>query len=252
MCNGHVNKLVFLNLGILVLPNQTLHYQSCQKLMNLYLFILPGSAHPSNMVYGLVYGWLQAYQLQNTDTQDFIWMSILLAWRLLCARGYPLKTLLPIFEKASDQLLASDPWKILHRVSQNELPSDTTSSTNPLIFHLLYHPRGLTHQQVRQVYADTVGHLVPERRFLVAGSRPKNIQDQVCRTRLTNISSNNPLDYITTGDNTTSPQILKIWTPPRPNPLNTRGLFFWTIVMLTWQDKAKAKRVPTIILASLD
>jgi hypothetical protein len=206
-CDGHVNKLIFLDLEISILPNQKLHYRSYQKPMNLYLYIPPGSAHPSNMIYGLVYGRLRAYRLQNTDTKDYIQMSILLA-RRLCTRGYPLQTLLPIFQKASDRLLASDPRQILHRVTPNEPPTDTTPSTNPLIFHLSYHPRGLTCQQVGQVYADTIGPFIPDRRLLVAVSRPKNIRDRVCRTRLADIPSDNPSDYITTEDNTTSPQIL--------------------------------------------
>jgi hypothetical protein len=206
-CDGHVNKLIFLDLEISILPNRKLHYRSYQKPMNLYLYIPPGSAHPSNMIYGLVYGRLRAYRLQNTDTKDYIKMSILLA-RRLCARGYPLQTLLPLFQKASDRLLASDPRQILHRVTPNEPPTDTTPSTNPLIFHLSYHPRGLTRQQVRKVYADTIGPLIPDRRLLVAVSRPKNIRDRICRTRLADIPSDNPSDYITTGDNTTSPQIL--------------------------------------------
>jgi hypothetical protein len=206
-CDGHVNKLVFLDLEISITPHRTLHYTSYQKPMNLYLYIPPGSAHPSNMLYGLVYGRLRAYRLQNTDTKDFIRMSVLLA-RRLCSRGYSLSTLLPTFQKATDRILASNPRRVLHRVMTNEPPADNTTSTNPLIFHLLYHPRGITRQQIRQVYNDTVGPLMPTRRLLVAVSRPKNIRDRVCRTQLSDIPNDNPSDYITTGDNTSSPQIL--------------------------------------------
>jgi hypothetical protein len=100
----------------------------------------------------------------------------------ICQRIPPSKTSAN-FPEILQQLLASNPRKILYRVTQNEPPSDdTTPSTNLLIFHILYHPRGLTRQQVQHVYADTVGPLIPERRLLVAVSQPKNIRDRVCRT----------------------------------------------------------------------
>jgi hypothetical protein len=205
-CDGHVDKLIFLDLEISIARDRTIHYKSYQKPMNLYLYIPPGSAHPSNMIYGLVYGRLRAYRLQNTETADFVRMSILLA-RRLCARGYSLSTLLPIFQKATDRLLESDPRKIL---DPTEPPPDNTKvdEDKPLIFHLPHHPRGITRQQVREAYLATVGPLIPERRLLIAVSRPKNIRDRVCNTRLADITGDNPSDYLIPGDNPTSPQIM--------------------------------------------
>jgi hypothetical protein len=173
--------------------------------MNLYLYIPPGSAHPSNMIYGLIYGRLRSYRLQNTDTRDFNQMAILLA-RRLCARGYSLHTLLPYFQKAATRLLAADPRIILEPTAMPQ--TDSNDEDKPMIFHLPHHPRGITRLQVREAYSATLGPLIPERRLLIAVSRPKNIRDRVCRTRLPDLPGTNPSDFIITGDDTMSPQIL--------------------------------------------
>jgi hypothetical protein len=205
--DGHVDDLIFLDLRISVTPLRQLHFQTYQKEQNLYLYIPPGSAHPKNMLYGLVFGRLRAYRLQNTDTENFVQMAILLA-RRLCARGYSLKNLLPVFQKANERLLKHDPRRLL--IPRVTPPPDANQpeEESPLIFHLLHHPRGVSRQQVRAAYAETVEPLIPERPLIVAVSRPKNIKDRVCRTRLDDIPGANPSDYFEPGDDTVSPQIL--------------------------------------------
>jgi hypothetical protein len=172
-CDGHVKDLIFLDLRISIMPNCQLHYKTYQKEHNLYLYIPPGSAHPKNVLFGLVYGRLQAYRLQNTADANFTKMAILLA-RRLCARGYSMKTLLPVFQKAGHQLLSSDPH-------QPALPRPETGATgatpveNPLIFHLKHHPHGITRQQVRTAYSEFIAPILPDQPLVIAVSRPKNI-----------------------------------------------------------------------------
>jgi hypothetical protein len=205
-CDGHVEDLIFLDLRISITPTRQIHYKTYQKEQNLYLYIPPGSAHPKNMLFGLIYGRLRAYRLQNTDTSDFTKMAVLLA-RRLCARGYSLQNLLPIFQKASDRLLTCDPRRNIQ--PQIAPPTDATESEKPLIFHLKHHPRGVTRQQVREAYSEFIEPLITDRPLVVAVSRPKNIRDRVCSTRLADIPGENPSDYIIlTGDDTVSPQIL--------------------------------------------
>jgi hypothetical protein len=208
-CDGHVDNLIFLDLEISIEPDRSISFKSYQKPMNLYLYIPPGSAHPKNMLYGLVYGRLRAYRLQNTNTDDFVKMSLLLGKRL-CARGYSLATLLPIFKKASEKLLLLTRYQILYRTPLLEPPpADTTvDEDKPLIFHIEHHPRGITRQQIRAAYSETIGPLITDRKLIIAVSRPKNIRDRVCSTRLHDIPGDNPSDHIDTGDNTRSPQIL--------------------------------------------
>ena len=146
------------------------------------MYLPPGSAHPKNMLYSLVYGRLQAYRLQNTDTTDFIKMAKLLARRLI-SRGYSLESLKPVFQRAHARLLQSDP-----RESRNPVPTESLTTDDPspklLIFHLKYHPRGISHQQVRTAYSETLESLIPERHLIIAVSRPKNLKDRLCSTIL--------------------------------------------------------------------
>jgi hypothetical protein len=202
-CDGHVDNLVFLDLQLSILPNRQIHLKSYQKPMNLYLYIPPGSAHPKNMLYSMIFGRLRAYYVQNTDTQDFLTMVKLLARRLV-ARGYSLQTLKPLFQQAATRLLKSDP-RIPRPRTPIEPLDDATTPINPIIFHLKHHPRGITRQQVRSAYSETLEPMLPDRRLLIAVSRPKNIKDRVCSTRLANLPGVNPSDFINTGDNTRSP-----------------------------------------------
>ena len=158
------------------------------------------------MLYSLVYGRLRAYRLRNTDTKDFIEMAKLLARRLI-KRGYSLESIKPVFQRAHARLLQSDPREYRNPATTDSLTTDNPSP-KPLIFHLKYHPRGISRQQVRTVYAETLEYLMPERRLLIAVSRPKNLKDRVCSTMLPHKEGDNPSDYIDTGDNTRSPQIL--------------------------------------------
>jgi hypothetical protein len=201
-CDGHVDDLIFLDLRISITPLRQIHYKTYQKEQNLYLYIPPTSAHPKNMLFGLVYGRLRAYRLQNTSDADYIKMAVLLA-RRLCARGYSLTMLMPAFQKASNRLTKSDPR---HRLlPQNEPNPDDTKSQNPLIFHLKHHPRGVTRQQVRTAYSEFMEPIISDRNLIIAVSRPKNIKDRVCHTQLPDIPGENPSDFIPTGDDTVSP-----------------------------------------------
>jgi hypothetical protein len=55
-----------------------------------------------------------------------------------------------------------------------------------------------------------VGTFIPTQRLLIAVSQLQNIQgdSRVYKTRLANLPDDNPSDYINTGDNTMSLQIL--------------------------------------------
>jgi hypothetical protein len=111
-CNGHLDALIFLDLRISIDTQQKLFFQSYQKPMNLYLYIPPISAHPAKMLDSLIYGRLRAYRIQNTDTKDFVCMSTLLA-KCLCNGGYSLRTLLSIFQTATNHLTGTNTRSLL-------------------------------------------------------------------------------------------------------------------------------------------
>ena len=206
-CDGHVDTLVFMDLNISIGPHRRIVYSTFQKEMNLYLYIPPGSAHPKNMIRGLVFGRLRAYWLQNTRRQDFYRMATLLARRLM-ARGYTLQQLLPLFKEA--ELRLTTLRRAVHRNTVTPTPTTVDAKIKPIFFHLRFHPRGIQRrQQVRAAYAETLAPLLEQdRRLVVAVSRPRNLRDRVCTTRLPNITDNSPSDFITCGDNSHSPQIL--------------------------------------------
>jgi hypothetical protein len=210
-CDGHVDTLVFMDLNISIGPNRKIIYSTFQKEMNLYLYIPPGSAHPRNMLRGLIFGRLRAYWLQNTYRKDFIRMATLLARRLI-ARGYILAQLMPLFIEAEARLANLQRTGPRNPDVQNAGHSDATATetkTQPLFFHLQFHPRGIQRAQIRAAYNETLAPLLEQdRRLIVAVSRPRNLRDRVCSTRLPDITDNNPSDYIICGDNPHSPQIL--------------------------------------------
>ena len=206
-CDGHVDSLIFLDLRILIGRDRHLIFKTYQKPMNLYLYIPPGSAHPEKMFRSLIFGRLRAYWLQNTHLSDFYAMAVLLAQRLM-ARGYSLPALKPLFEEASVRLQTHlSQRRATHRPPPD--PNDPAKKT--IIFHLEYHPRGIQRSQVRQVYSDTLAPLLPERNLILAVSRPRNLRDRVCSTRLPDVPGENPSDLMENtigGDRPSSPRIL--------------------------------------------
>jgi hypothetical protein len=202
----HLHTLVFLDLNISIDPKRKIVYSAYQKEMILYLHIPPGSAYPKNMIRGLVFGRLRAYWLQNTRLIYFYHMASLLAKRLI-ARGYTLQQLLQLFKEAEVRLTALRRAKMRNPVTAGSV--DTTLEPKPLFFYLQFHPRGIQRQQIRAAYNERLAPLLSEnRRLIVAVSHPRNLRDQVCTTRLPNLTDNNPSDFIICGDNPHSPQKL--------------------------------------------
>jgi hypothetical protein len=205
-CDGHVDSLIFLDLRISIGPKRHLTFQTYQKPMNLYLYIPPGSAHPEKMLRSLIFGRLRAYWLQNTHPSDFYAMAVLLARRLM-ARGYSFPALKPLFEEASVRLQTQLSQR---RAIPRQPPDPNDPAKKAIIFHLEYHPRGIQRSQVRQVYSDTLAPFLPDRKLILAVSRPRNLRDRICSTRLPDVPGENPSDLITHigGDRTSSPRIL--------------------------------------------
>jgi len=179
---GFTNKLIFMDLEISVDEHGQIHTRTYQKELNLYLYIPPGSAHPRNMLRGLIYGRLRAYKLQNSDRSDFIYFAKLLGKRLR-DRGWSPSELIPIFREAC-----------LHLHSEISPPPNTTTQQR-IFFHLPYHSRGIQRHHIRNAFNTTLSTLL-DCNLTVAVSRPKNIGDRVCSAVLSDLPGNNPSDYI--------------------------------------------------------
>ena len=203
-CDGHLDTLVFLDLTISINPDRSLHFRTFQKEMNLYLYIPPLSAHPDSTLRSLIYGRLRAYRLHNTSNEDFIAFSKLLVQRL-SARGWPMSTLAPLFQAAYDDLLNADDQRAARaRAAQLDatLSDPLELDAKPIIFHLPYHPRGIQRKTIRKLYDATVGPHIPDRKLIVAVSRPRNLRDRLCSAVLRDVPGENPSDMLATLANT--------------------------------------------------
>jgi hypothetical protein len=181
-----VDKLVFLDIEITIDANQQLRFKTFQKDMNLYLYIPPASAHSPNMLKGLIYGRLQSYKNTNSDPDDYIHYAILLAKRLI-ARGWNEHTITSLMDEAHQSL------------KRKQLRIDDLTATpkaQPLIFHLPFHPRGIQRQTIQEIYKKTLGSHITDRNFIVAVSRPRNLQERITNTKLKDIQGDNPSDYL--------------------------------------------------------
>jgi hypothetical protein len=185
--DGLVDNLRFLDMTVSINSHRQLEFRTYQKDMNLYLYIPPTSAHPPNMLKGLIFGRLRAYWIQNTHTDNFIHFSTLLAKRLT-ARGWPKQTVISLMQEASDRL-----------TKPNILPTQPIPMLKPIIFHLPFHPRGIQRQTIRNVFNKTVGRHITDRKLIVAVSRPRNLYDRLCQTKLNDVEGKNPSNFMNQG-----------------------------------------------------
>lgn len=152
--------------------------------MNLYLYIPPGSAHPTGILKSLIYGRLRSYWNQNTYQRDFHKMRQHL-WSKLIDRGYTTQQLQPLFQTAMNKI---------HSQEQT-IATPNADDDKPLFFHLEYHPRGVQRPQIRTAYQNILSPLFPDRRLIVAQHRPRNnIRDRICSTKLDDVPNSNPSD----------------------------------------------------------
>ena len=77
-CTGFVTSLEFLDLTISI-QDEEIHFKTFQKLLNLYLYIPPISAHSPDMIRGLIFGRLRCFHKHNTGIKDYYMMAKLLA-----------------------------------------------------------------------------------------------------------------------------------------------------------------------------
>ena len=180
-CTGFVSSVVFLDLTISI-RDRHLHYKTYQKEHNLYLYIPPLSAHPKEMIRGLIFGRLRTYYKHNTDYTDYQEMAVLLAQRLI-ARGWDWNYIKSIFNDAHNRITGLVPRPIRPYRGQ------------PLIIHTVYHPRGLQRQDLRNIFNQHLGDQIPNQ-VIISMSRPKNLKDRLVHSTLPPVPGCNPSDFI--------------------------------------------------------
>jgi len=179
---GFVDSLIFMDLTVTI-KHDSLHFKTFQKEHNLYLYIPPSSAHSPDMVRGLIFGRLRTYYKHNSDTNDYHNMAILLAERLM-RRGWNWLTLCPIFRDAH-----------YRNTGKHIKVNKPTSTMRPIFIHSTYHPRGIQRQDLRRIFMETLGQEIPNP-LIVAVSRPKNLRDRLCCSKLPYVEGCNPSDFI--------------------------------------------------------
>jgi hypothetical protein len=176
------DRAIFLDLDISINTNNIIETKTYQKPMNLYLYIPPISAHPVGCLRGLVFGNLRRFWIQNTHREDYISVARHFAERLI-ERGHPAHTIETLFMEAAKRFdeTAKHPPTI-------PAVDNADSLLNPdpaqYYFHLEYHPRGIPRKEIRTLFNNTVGKLLPTHKFTIAYSRPKNLRDALMRTRM--------------------------------------------------------------------
>jgi hypothetical protein len=190
--DGLTDEIVFMDLRIKIDPfSNRIVYETYQKSMNLHLYIPPNSAHPHGVLRSLVFGRLQACWHQNTEEYNFVKIAALLAQRLI-ARGYSKQILTALFVEATERLTHLDCKNQQGAITVE--PAAAAKDKKPIFFHLPYHPRGMQRTTIRKAFNASLQKVLPHRTLIVAASRPKNLGDRVCRTRLPDVPGNNPSD----------------------------------------------------------
>ena len=180
-------------------------FKTYQKSMNLYLYIPSHSAHTPGLLKSLIYGLVFTYHRQNTFKLDFLHFIRLLYDRLI-ARGHKKETLYSIFLCAAESL--EKKLSTRKTVLSNNKKSETKSTNNRLFFHLPFHPKDVSRQQIRNIYKNTCktpdkngnsfklfktdrGSRFVVNRMTIAYHRPKNLRDLLSPSKLKETSTLN-------------------------------------------------------------
>lgn len=176
----------FLDLTITIEENGNINTKTFQKSLNLYLYIPPNSAHPPGALKGLIYGNIQKFWNQNTNKEDFRNLTKKF-YKHLCNRGHNATKIKSIFIDAANHL--KNQLKITCKDEQK-------SQTNKIYLHVPYHPQQVNRQQLQEHFKSSCKDILNQSinnddtttsrttHMNIAYSRPKNIRDLICRTKL--------------------------------------------------------------------
>lgn len=187
------SSISFLDLTISV-RDGILSYCTYQKLMNLYQYISPHSAHPPGLIKGMIYGLVKTYQVQNNHERDYIYIASLLHKRMV-ERGWDatyIKSLILWADNAVRQ-------RILATNDADDDDDDDAPSPNigelqhyfaprkRIFFHLQYHPSDIPKRTIRDIYdrrCRCAFAAIGIDTLTIAYSRPNTLQQALTRAHL--------------------------------------------------------------------
>jgi len=191
-----MNSTTFLDLQLTIEGNLS-KTKTFQKPMNLYSYIPPISAHPLGCFKGLIMGELLRYWRQNSDSKDFIEITSLF-FQCLLHWGQCIEQITPLFHTAA---LLIDNNKQTQGTNQQ-----VENSNNTLFIHWEYHPGTITNRKIRQIYNEAIHKVDNFDQMRIALSRPKNLRDLVCNSKLPLILNRKASDFLTIILNSENPK----------------------------------------------
>lgn len=181
------NTTTFLDLELSI-QNHKIYSKTYQKPLNLYLYIPPHSAHPKSCFKGFITGELLRYWRQNTNKADYLQITSLFIQRLL-QRGHSLEDILPLIQSATSYI------DNLNNKPHTE--ANTSNNNNTLYIHWKHHPNDIKKKTLRALYNNTLQGKDSFEHMRIAVSRPHNLRDLLCHTRLPTLSDNNVSTILT-------------------------------------------------------
>ena len=194
------DSIDFLDLTISI-KNGKLEYRTYQKPYNLHLYIPSHSTHPQGTIKSLVIGSIERYWRQNSRKEDYQKIVSLLFQRLL-ARGFEYEKLVSVFKEAAACVDKKQQW---NHVEKQQYKQRRNAGDETLIFHREYHPCDVGRKTIQKAFKT---HMLKEddtlkkaavgnnnevrkgisemgmNRMIIAYSRPKNLRDLLCPSKL--------------------------------------------------------------------
>ena len=191
--NPLANSAIFLDME-LTITDQTVSTKLYEKILNLYLYISPYSAHPPGVLSGLVIGnILRIYHLCSEPSQRTTYYKMF--FQRLRARGYLPSQLNNLFQRAfilaKTKPMPSTKNKRLERENiRNTNVNNNTSKTedNSAILHIPFHPKSPNSKQIQQLFRTTFlgkdSSVAGLDKLIVANSRPRNLGEILSYRRI--------------------------------------------------------------------
>ena len=119
-----------------------------KKALNPYHYILPTSAYLTNMIEVILYGLLQNYRRQNTKSEDYNNMAILL-FKHLFAWGWDCATMKGFILKVDQEI--NRPTPTINAAAAISM-AQVISKRERLFIHMEYQPNDIPKKSVHALY----------------------------------------------------------------------------------------------------
>ena len=183
----------------LTISGRTIQSTLYEKAQNLYLYLPPHSSHPRGPLQSLIFGnTLQIHRIWSTPQE--IQKNTQAFHRRLTNHGYPNTTIMPLFQKATQNALAYIACSPNDHTTRQCKLKDKTDNT--IFLHLQYHPQDPPAHDLQHIWRQTVatplgkaplptmknlyGAQIPIHSLTITYSRPPNLCNQLSIQKIEN------------------------------------------------------------------